>query len=137
MAAGEYGPGHTEGQEAGGCTRNEDVIEAQCEIEGAAWVGEDVAYCEGGGSAVKTFVDFRTIGIEDGVAVGIGFLDIRGAERIADEGLGVETCAGAVEEVAEAYQEGYEDEVGLVGGKIIEACLCGDRITFVNGEVSV
>jgi|SRR6185437_2904136 len=137
MAAGEYGPGHAEGQEAGGCTGNEDVIEAQGEIERAAWVGEDIAYGEGGGSAVEAFVDLRTIGIEDGVAVGVGLLDIRGAEGIAYEGFGVETCAGAVEEMAEAYQEGYEDEVGLVGGEIIEARLCGDRIIFVNGEVAV
>lgn len=137
MAAGEHGPRGAKGQEAGAATGDEDVFVAKAKVERTAGIGEDIANGECRRGAVEFFVGFGPVGIKDRVAVGVRFLDIRGAEGIARLGFDVEAGTGAVEGMADAYEEGYEDEVGLVGGKIVEANLCGDLVTFVHGEVAV
>ena len=136
-AAGEYGPGHAEGQEAGGGTGDEDVLKAQAEIEWTAGVVKDITNTEPGGSAVEFFVYLRTIRIKERVAVRIGFLDIGGAEGIAGEGFDIETGAGGIEGMAIAYEKWDEDEVGLVWGKIVDACLDADLIAFARGKAAM
>lgn len=133
-SAGENGPGYAEGQQAWRGTGDEDVFVAEAEIKRAAGVREDITDAESGGSAVKFFVDLGAIRIKERVAVGIGFLDIRGAEGIAGEGFDIETGAGVIERMAVAQEERYEDEVGLSRGKIVESYFHADLVAFGNGE---
>ena len=98
---------------------------------------EDISNAESGGSAIILFVDLRTIRIKERVTVGIGFLDICGAEGIAGEGFDIEAGAGSVEGMAVAYEEGYENEVGLIRSEIIEAYFSADLVAFADGEAAV
>ena len=136
-AAGEDGPGHAEGDQAWRGAGDEDVFVAQGEIKRAAGFGEDISNAESGGSAIILFVDLRTIRIKERVTVGIGFLDICGAEGIAGEGFDIEAGAGSVEGMAVAYEEGYENEVGLIRSEIIEAYFSADLVAFADGEAAV
>jgi hypothetical protein len=136
-AGGEEGPGHPEGYHAWRGTGDEDVFITQAKIKRAAGFGEDITNAESGGGAIILFVDFGTIRIKEWGAVGVGFLDICGADGIAGEGFDIETGAGSIERMAVAYEEGYEDEVGLFRSKIVETYFHADLIAFPGGEAAV
>ena len=114
---GEHGPGHAEGQEAGGGSGDEDVLIAQPEIDWTAGRWDDIADTQSDGGAVVFFVNCGTIRIVDGAAVAGDGLDVGVTKGIARDGFDIETRAGSVEGIAIAYEEGDENEMGLPRGK--------------------
>lgn len=136
--AGEDGPGDAEVQHiGGGVAGDEDMFVPDAEIDGVSGIGGDIAETQAGDGAAALFVLFGAIGVEEGVAVGVGSLDIGAADAIAGDGFCVPACAGLVEGMAVSDEQGDEYDVVCIWGEVVEAQFAADLVAFGNGEANV
>ena len=136
--AGEDGPGDAEVQHIwGGVAGDEDVFVADTEIDGVFGIGDDIAETQAGDGAAAFFVLFGAVGVEDGVVVGVGPLDIGAADAIAGNWFCVPACAGPIEGMAVADEQGDEYDVACIWGEVVEAQFAADLVAFGDGEADV
>lgn len=137
-AGGEDGPGDAEGEDGGsGVAGDEDMFEAETEVQREFCGWEDIAESQARGGAGCLLVYVGAVAVEDRVAGGIELLDVGTAGRITCEGFDIPACAVMVEEMAIADEQGDEDEMGLSRREILETGFETDLVAFCDGNTSM
>ena len=113
------------------------MCNAEAEVDGKAWVGEDIADAEACGGAGGLLVEFATIRVIEDVATGICSCDVGAADGVTGEVVDIEAGAGVIEGMAVTQEQGEEDLVRLVGGEIVEAGLCAYFVAVLEGEADM
>lgn len=113
------------------------MCEAEAEVDREARIGEDVTYAQACGGAGGFLVDLCAIRVIEDVAAGVGSGDVGAADCVAREGVDIPAGAGVIEGMAEPQEQGEEDLVRLVGGKIVEAGLCAYFVAVWKWEADV